>query len=86
MLMAYLTLISGLLISAVAIFYSVAGLIAIFSAAVWPIIIMGVSLEVAKLVATVWVKQNWTIAPRLLKGYLLIAITILMVITSLGIF
>jgi hypothetical protein len=86
MLMAYLTLISGLLISAVAIFYSVAGLTAIFSAAVWPIIIMGVSLEVAKLVATVWVKQNWTIAPRLLKGYLLIAITILMVITSLGIF
>jgi hypothetical protein len=86
MLMAYLTLFSGLLISGVAIFYSVAGLTAIFSAAVWPIIIMGVSLEVGKLVATVWVKQNWTIAPRLLKGYLLIAITILMVITSLGIF
>ena len=84
--MAYLTLISGLLISAVAIFYSVAGLTAIFSAAVWPIIIMGVSLEIGKLVATVWVKQHWTIAPRLLKGYLLIAITILMVITSLGIF
>jgi hypothetical protein len=86
MLMAYLTLISGLLISAVAIFYSVAGLTSIFSAAVWPIIIMGVSLELAKLVATVWVKQNWTIAPRLLKGYLVIAIVILMIITSLGIF
>ena len=84
--MAYLTLISGLLISAVAIFYSVAGLTAIFSAAPLAIIIMGVSLEIAKLVATVWIKQNWTIAPRLLKGYLLIAITILMVITSLGIF
>ena len=84
--MAYLTLISGLLISAVAILYSVAGLTAIFSAAVWPTIIMGVSLEVAKLVATVWVKQNWAIAPRLLKGYLVVAITILMIITSLGIF
>ena len=86
MLMAYLTLISGLLISGVAIFYSVAGLTSIFSAAVWPIIIMGVSLELAKLVATVWVKQNWAIAPRLLKGYLVGAVIVLMVITSLGIF
>ena len=86
MLMAYLTLFSGLLISGVAIFYSVAGLTSIFSAAVWPIIIMGVSLELAKLVATVWVKQNWAIAPRLLKGYLVGAVIVLMVITSLGIF
>jgi hypothetical protein len=86
MLMAYLTLFSGLLISGVAIFYSVAGLTSIFSAAVWPIIIMGVSLELAKLVATVWVKQNWAIAPRLLKGYLVGAVIVLMFITSLGIF
>ena len=86
MLMAYLTLISGLLISAVAIFYSVAGLTSIFSAAVWPIIIMGTSLELAKLVATVWVKQNWNIAPRFLKTYLLGAVVVLMVITSMGIF
>jgi len=86
MLMAYLTLVSGLLISAVAIFYSVAGLTSIFSAAVWPIIIMGTSLEVAKLVATVWLKQNWLNAPRFLKGYLLGAVAVLMVITSMGIF
>ena len=84
--MAYLTLITGLLISAVAIFYSVAGLTSIFSAAVIPIIIMGATLEVAKLVATVWLKQNWALAPRFLKGYLLGAIAILMFITSMGIF
>lgn len=86
MLMAYLTLITGLLISLVAIFYSVAGLASIFSAAVIPIIIMGAILEVAKLVATVWLKQNWTEAPRFLKGYLLGAVAILMFITSMGIF
>jgi hypothetical protein len=84
--MAYLTLITGLLISLVAIFYSVAGLASIFSAAVIPIIIMGAILEVAKLVATVWLKQNWTEAPRFLKGYLLGAVAILMFITSMGIF
>jgi hypothetical protein len=86
MLMAYLTLITGLLISAVAIFYSVAGLISIFSAAPIAIIIMGTVLEVSKLVATVWIKQNWDIAPRLLKTYLLGAVIVLMLITSMGIF
>lgn len=84
--MAYLTLITGLLISAVAIFYSVAGLTSIFSAAPLAIIIMGTVLEVSKLVATVWLKQNWNVAPRLLKGYLLSAVAILMFITSMGIF
>lgn len=86
MFTAILTLIAGLLISGVAIYYSVAGLVNIFAAAAVPIIIMGTSLEVAKLVATVWLKQNWNIAPRLLKAYLMIAVAILMAITSMGIF
>ncbi len=85
-LIAYLTLVSGLSISAVAIYYSVAGLVAIFAAAVIPIIIMGVALEISKLAATIWLKQNWSRAPRFIKGYLLSAIFILMVITSMGIF
>lgn len=85
-LIAYLTLISGLTISAVAVWYSVAGLVAIFAAAALPIIIMGVALEVSKLVATVWLKLNWQRAPKFIKTYLMIAITILMFITSMGIF
>jgi len=83
---AYLTLLSGLSISAVAIYYSVIGLTAIFAAAVIPIIVMGIVLEVSKLIATLWLKQNWSIAPRTIKIYLIIAIAILMLITSLGIF
>ena len=83
---AWLTLISGLTISAVAIYYSVAGLVAIFAAAAVPIIIMGVVLEVGKLVATVWLKMNWVRAPKLIRTYLIIAITTLMLITSMGIF
>ena len=86
MLMAYLTLFSGLFISAVAIYYSVSGLTAIFAASVIPIIIMGTSLEVGKLVASVWLKQYWNEAPKLLRGYLLTAVAILMLITSMGIF
>ena len=85
-LIAWLTLASGLSISAVAVWYSVAGLVAIFAAAAIPIIIMGVALEVSKLVATVWLKMNWHIAPKLIRTYLIVAITILMLITSMGIF
>ena len=84
--MAYLTLFSGLFISAVAIYYSVSGLTAIFAASVIPIIIMGTSLEVGKLIASVWLKQYWNQAPKLLRGYLLSAVAILMMITSMGIF
>jgi len=85
-LVAYLTLLSGLSISAVAVWYSVAGLVSIFAAAAVPIIIMGVTLEISKLVATIWLKLNWNAAPKLIRSYLIIAITILMMITSMGIF
>jgi hypothetical protein len=83
---AYLALFSGLAISTVAIWYSVAGLVSIFAAAVTPIIVMGVALEISKLIATVWLKLNWSRAPFFIRSYLLGAIAILMVITSMGIF
>jgi hypothetical protein len=83
---AYLTLISGLVISAVAVWYSVEGLVSIFAASALSIIIMGVALEVSKLVATVWLKWNWRRAPKMIKIYLIAAIAILMIITSMGIF
>jgi len=85
-LIAWLTLASGLTISLVAIYYSVAGLVAIFAAAAIPIIVMGVVLEVSKLIATLWLKWNWQRAPRLIKTYLCIAVAVLMFITSMGIF
>lgn len=83
---AWITLLSGLAISGVAVYYSVAGLVSIFSAAVIPIIVMGVTLESSKLVATVWLKKHWDKAPVLVKIYLMAAIIILMMITSLGTF
>ena len=81
-----LTLVTALTISAVAIFYSVAGLVAIFAAAAVPIIIMGGSLEVGKLVTAVWLHRHWDKARWWLKTYLSIAVVVLMFITSMGIF
>lgn len=86
MILAWLLLLTGLTISAVAIYYSVVGLAAIFSAAFIPIIIMGGSLEVAKLVCASWLKANWYRVPRLLKIYMTTAVIVLMLITSMGIF
>jgi len=85
-LIAYLVLISGLAISGVAEYYSIMGLIAIYPAAFWPIVIMGVVLGLGKITGTIWLKQNWDYAPWFLKTYILPAIIILMVITSLGVF
>ena len=84
--MAILTLITALSISAVAIYYSIYGLAAIFAAAVIPIMIMGTVLEVGKLVTASWLYQNWRVAPKLIKSYLAIAVIVLMFITSMGIF
>ena len=86
MILAWLLLLTGLTISAVAIYYSVVGLTAIFSAAVIPIIIMGSALEVGKLVCASWLKANWERAPRFMKYYMTIAVVVLMIITSMGIF
>lgn len=86
MTLAWLLLITGLIISAVAIYYSVVGLAAIFSAAVIPIIVMGSALEVAKLVCASWLKANWERAPLLMKTYMTVAVIVLMAITSMGIF
>ena len=83
---AWLTLLTALTISGVAIYYSVSGLAAIFSAAVIPIIIMGGVLEVSKLVTAVWLHRFWGIATWWLKTYLSIAVVVLMLITSIGIF
>jgi hypothetical protein len=82
----YLALLSAIFISAVAAYYSIVGLVAIFSAAAIPIIIMGTALELSKLVAASWVYRNWDIAPRVVKYYLVCAVVLLMFITSMGIF
>jgi len=83
---SYLALLSGLSISAVAVYYSVIGLVSIFSASAGPIMIMGVALEVSKLIATVWLKRHWSNAPKIMIAYLTTAVFVLMLITSMGIF
>ena len=86
MIFGILVMFIALCISAVAIYYSVAGLVAIFAAAALPIIIMGGVLEVGKLVTAVWLHRYWQKSAWWLKTYLSISVVVLMFITSMGIF
>ena len=86
MLIAIITLLTALAISAVAAFYSIVGLMAIFSASAISIAVMGVVLEIGKLVTATWLYHSWPRVSRILKYYLALAVVILMFITSMGIF
>jgi len=84
--MIFLTFLTAIALSAVAAYYSVIGLAEIFPGSFWPVVIMGAVLEASKLVTVSWLYRNWHHTGFLLKGYLSVAVTILMLITSMGIF
>ena len=84
--MSNATLVVALALSSIAAWYSIIGLTAIFAAAVIPIIIMGSILEVAKVTTTVWLRKYWDRASIIYKFYLVPAVIVLALITSMGIF
>lgn len=86
MFLSYWTLGVALSLSLVAAWYSIVGLTAIFATAVIPIIIMGTILEVAKVSVTVWLHEYWNQCRLAMKIYLVPAVVLLMIITSMGIF
>jgi len=84
--MTYLLFAVALSLSALAAYYAVMGLVAIFAAAVVPIALMGSLLEASKLVVASWLYRNWKEIPKLMKSYFVVALVVLMMLTSMGIF
>ena len=82
----FLIALSALSVSASAAFYSVSGLSKLFAGASLEVIIMASSLEVAKLVIASLLYQYWDKLNNTLKIYLTIACTVLILITSMGIY
>lgn len=82
----YIALLVALALSTVSAYYSIIGLTTIFVSAFWPVIFMGSTLEIAKLVTASWLYHNWDIASKKIKTYLTVSILILMIITSMGVF
>lgn len=85
---AILPLCAAVVLSSTAAFFSITGLMALFHAAAIPVAIMGCALEFGKIVAASWIHKNWNNSKVKLamRSYMLIAIFILMVLTSTGIF
>lgn len=86
MIFPILTLLSSLSLASVAAYFSIIGLTTIFPGVFWSIVIMGVSLEVGKLITAVWLHRNWKKSGRSIRFYLLFAVITLSAITSMGIF
>ena len=80
-----------LIVTAVAIagsaaYCSIYGLAQIWNAAFWTVIVLGTSIEVGKLVTVSYLYRYWNDTAKLLRGYMMAAIMVLMLVTSGGIF
>lgn len=84
--MIYLLFTTALSLSAIAEYYAIMGLMALFSGSPISIAVMGGVLGLAKVVLTSWLYRNWKQTSVLLKSYFVSAISILMLLTSMGIF
>lgn len=86
MIFAMILLLSALAISSVAAYFSIVGLTLIFSAAPKAIMVMGIALELGKLVAASFVYRWWPKLNNVMRYYFVSSVIILSIITSLGIF
>lgn len=77
---------SALLIALCAAFFSVYGISTLFAGAAVSAMVMASSLEIGKLVGTTFLYRYWNKCNGALKTYLMAAIIVLMIVTSLGIF
>lgn len=82
----HLVLMMGLLLTAVGGYFSIIGLATIFAGAFWSVVAMATTLELSKIVAASWIYQSWRIAPFLIRAYMVAAVSLLVFITSMGIF
>lgn len=77
---------SAITISACAAYYSVTGLSKLFAGATQEVILMASALEISKLVVASLLYQYWSKLNKILKTYLTAACTVLILITSMGIY
>jgi hypothetical protein len=81
-----LTILVALILSSVSAYFSVAGMAILFSGAAVSVMVMAGSLELAKVMATVWLHHNWKIVPTMIRFYLCCALCVLILTTSMGAF
>ncbi|SVE38561.1 uncharacterized protein METZ01_LOCUS491415, partial [marine metagenome] len=86
---ALLVGVAALFIAGCAAFFSVRGIALMFGAEtefMIPVVVMASSLEFGKLVAASFLYRHWGTCPKALRGYLCLAVVVLVCITSVGIY
>ena len=86
MFFIFLLSLSALLVAGSAAYFSVVGIATLFSGSYYQVLVMAGALEFGKLIATSYLYRYWNVTNGLLKTYLIVAVLILMGITSMGIF
>ncbi len=86
LLYVYLLTVAGVTISAIGAWFSVTGLAALFSASYWAVIFMAGSLEFGKLVIAAFLHRAWAKTNLVMKTYMVSALVVLSLITSMGIY
>jgi hypothetical protein len=79
-------LVAATALASVSAFFAVTGMVAIYSAAAVPIMVMTAILEGSKLIATGWLAHRWRVAPALLRLALVLIVAVMMVLTAVGTF
>ena len=82
----YLVLTAAFILAGSAAYYSVFGLSKLFSSQSLAVIILAGSLESAKLITATYLHRYWSSISMFIKTYMIIAVIVLMSITSLGIY
>lgn len=82
----YLTAFSAAVLVLTAAYFSITGFAKLFSGAVISIIVLMCGFELAKVIAVSFLYRYWQKTAKLMKVYLLIAVGLLMLITSAGIY
>ena len=82
----HLIWISAMFIAGCAALFSVTGIATLYAGALVPVAIMAASLEAGKLISASYLYRYWLLTPKVLRTYLISGVTVLMLITSLGIY
>jgi hypothetical protein len=86
MIFPVILLLTALVISGIAGYFSIIGLTYIFSASPLPIFIMGAALELGKLVTASYVYRQWDSINVAMRSYFIASVVVLSLLTSMGIF
>ena len=82
----FLVVLIAISLAGCAAFFSIVGLSKLFAGAAIAVMVMASTLEASKLVITSFLYQAWATINKTLRLYLLIAISIIAIITSIGIY